>query len=182
VISDFRTSRFTERVHNLARRSSVKKVTVLGYAYKRDTGDARDSFAKSNILTLLKEGWSIELRGPLVPQKNIISNLMEDKIDSKLNHDTTFHRTLYDACNRVQVAVIVNDSQQYRDLDWRHISMSMQDKNFFVNGRGVTDEMKLTALGVVVEKYAREGEPERRILYCGLEPTFVLENFLHEQD
>ncbi|KAF2183465.1 hypothetical protein K469DRAFT_583030, partial [Zopfia rhizophila CBS 207.26] len=153
VINDFQTSRFAERVRDLARRSSVKKVAVLGYAYKRDTGDARDSLAKGVILTLLKEGRSIELHDQLVPQKNIISDLMEGKIDSKL--DITFHRTPYDACDGVQVAVIMNDSQQYRELDWKHISMSMLDEKIVVDGRVVTDEMKLEALSIVVERLGK---------------------------
>jgi len=156
VMNDFQTSRFAERVCQLGSLSSVKMIAILGYAYKKDTGDARDSLTKDVILALLKNGLSVTLHDSLVPHRHILDQLREGRDDLTVwGSDIRFCSTPYEACKGVEIVVIMNDSLEYQDLDWKQMSINMLKRQVVVDGRGVVDDTKLEALGFVVEKLGK---------------------------
>lgn len=66
-MNEYQKSRFTAKViQALFNTVSGKKVTLLGFAFKKNTGDTRESPAIHVAKTLLDEGASINIYDPKV--------------------------------------------------------------------------------------------------------------------
>lgn len=75
-ISEYQKTRFAKRIttalHNTLLR---KKVAILGWAYKKNTGDTRESAAISIAGQLLAEGAQLAIYDPQVSEKQIYRDL-----------------------------------------------------------------------------------------------------------
>ena len=66
-VNEYQRSRFTKRILNsLYSTLSNKKLTVLGFAYKKDTSDTRESTAITIVNNLLAENANISIYDPKV--------------------------------------------------------------------------------------------------------------------
>ena len=149
VINDFQVQRFTKRVCQYASESPSRDVAILGFAFKKDTNDPRNSIAKDVILALLSQGANVALHDPLVSADAIRSLLPPA-------HEVQICRTPYEACQGAETIAILNDSKEYTDLDWNRISANMEGKKrVVVDGRDVIDAGRLAGLGLIVEKLGK---------------------------
>jgi UDPglucose 6-dehydrogenase len=149
VINDFQIQRFTRKVCQYASESSSRVVAILGFAFKKDTNDPRNSIAKDVILALLNQGAIVTVHDPLV-STDAIQNLLPP------THKVRICRTPYEACQRTETIAILNDSKEYTELDWKRISANMEGKKkVVVDGRDIVDAKKLAGFGLVVEKLGK---------------------------
>lgn len=66
-MNEYQKSRFTQKViESLFNTVSGKKICILGFAFKKNTGDTRESPAIHVAKTLLDEGASINIYDPKV--------------------------------------------------------------------------------------------------------------------
>lgn len=66
-MNEYQKSRFTAKVvQSLFNTVSGKKITILGFAFKKNTGDTRESPAIHVCKTLLDEGASLHIYDPKV--------------------------------------------------------------------------------------------------------------------
>ncbi len=99
------------------------RVAVLGFAYKANTDDARNSPAIPLIRILRRRGADIRIHDPYVRRQR------------------GFHvsRKLADVLKGADVAVLVTDHDVYRKADWKALRRGMRRK-VFVDGRCLWDE------------------------------------------
>jgi UDPglucose 6-dehydrogenase len=72
IMNEYQKSRFTHKViKNLFNTITNKKIAVLGFAFKKDTGDTRESAAISVINKLLEENAYVQIYDPKVPESQI---------------------------------------------------------------------------------------------------------------
>uniref|UniRef100_A0A2C9M1W1 UDP-glucose 6-dehydrogenase n=1 Tax=Biomphalaria glabrata TaxID=6526 RepID=A0A2C9M1W1_BIOGL len=72
-INDYQRKRFTKRiVDSLFNTVTSKRIAILGFAFKKDTGDTRESAAIYVSKYLLEEGANIRIYDPKVPEDQII--------------------------------------------------------------------------------------------------------------
>ena len=94
-INDFQKTRFSENVINeLDNNVNDKTISILGWAFKKDTNDSRESGAIDISANLLEAGASLKIYDPMVSKSSIINDLTqlwstqgveEDIIKSRLN-------------------------------------------------------------------------------------------------
>ena len=99
------------------------RVAVLGFAYKANTDDARNSPAIPLIRILRRRGADIRIHDPYVRRQRgfLVS------------------RKLADVLKGADVAVLVTDHDVYRKADWKALRKGMRRK-VFVDGRCLWDE------------------------------------------
>jgi UDPglucose 6-dehydrogenase len=72
-MNEYQKSRFsTKVVESLFNTVSGKQITLLGFAFKKDTGDTRESPAIHVAKTLLDEGAKLHIYDPKVKIHNLL--------------------------------------------------------------------------------------------------------------
>jgi UDPglucose 6-dehydrogenase len=149
VINEFQINRFTKKVCDYASESSSRAVAILGFAFKKDTNDSRESIARDVILALLDREATVTVHDPLI-SANAIENLLP--VTSKVR----ICQTPYEACRGAETIAILNESEEYTKLDWGRISVNMEGKKkVVVDGRNIVDDVMLETVGLVVKKLGK---------------------------
>jgi len=117
------------------------KILILGYSYKAELGDTRETPVKELISRLLQEGFRIETWDPLVLKENIPSNF------NIINNP-------YD-CTGIDAVVLATGHSQIIDLDWNKLKNSCIDPLVY-DGRRVLNKKNMEENGW---KYTGIGVP-----------------------
>ena len=117
-----------------------KKIALLGFAFKADTGDTRESPAIVIARSLLEEHADVVVSDP-----KALDNAREDLKDVPTS--LSFEVDPYRATNGAHAVALLTDWQLYRDLDYERIFQSMEQPAFLFDGRNILDHKKLFNLG-----------------------------------
>jgi UDPglucose 6-dehydrogenase len=117
-----------------------KKIALLGFAFKADTGDTRESPAIIIARNLLDEHANVVISDP-----KALDNAREDLKD--VTRDLCFEIDPYSATNGANAVALLTDWRLYRDLDYERILQSMEQPAFLFDGRNMLDHKKLFDLG-----------------------------------
>jgi UDPglucose 6-dehydrogenase len=120
---------------------SDKKVAVLGFAFKADTGDTRETPAMNVVKDLVEERARVVIHDP-----KAIPNARKDLVGIPVD----FAEDAYAACAGASAVCILTEWKQFRDLDWERIHSSMEKPAFVFDGRNLLDHKHLSALGFQV--------------------------------
>jgi len=139
-INDYQKKRFAHKVIDYFKKGSKEiKIAVLGWAFKANTSDTRESAAISVTTQLLKAGFSISVFDPQVSKKII----MED-IQYSLNNEIVFKQKvdkievlsdIIDLKASFDAYVIITEWEIFKRLDWKNIA---KEKPVF-DGRNILD-------------------------------------------
>jgi UDPglucose 6-dehydrogenase len=117
-----------------------KKIALLGFAFKADTGDTRESPAIVIARSLLEEHADVVVSDP-----KDLDKAREDLKD--VPKSLSFEDDPYRATNGAHAVALLTDWQLYRDLDYERIFQSMEQPAFLFDGRNILDHKKLFNLG-----------------------------------
>lgn len=114
-VNEYQKSRFTKRIVNsLHGTLSGKKITVLGFAYKKDTGDTRESTAITIVNNLLAENAHIGIYDPKVTKSQIMRDLTEKHGNAEVvKSAVTVHTDPYEACYDSHAVVILTEWEMF---------------------------------------------------------------------
>lgn len=107
--------RFTKRIisclyHNLY----GKKIAVLGFAFKKDTSDTRESPAITLVSNFVAEKAHVAIYDPQVREKQIWMELVDDGGDLEiLKQNVTICNSAYEACADSDAVVIVTEWDEF---------------------------------------------------------------------
>jgi len=117
-----------------------KKICVLGFAFKADTGDTRESPAINIARKLLAEQAQIIISDPRA-LKNAALDLADIKGSIKYVEDP------YQAAAGCHALLILTGWDLYRRLDFKKIYRSMVKPAFLFDGRNIIDHNKCFTIG-----------------------------------
>lgn len=147
VMNDYQKRRFSRRViSTMFNTVSDKKIAVLGFAFKKDTNDTRESAAIYICQDLLEEQANISIYDPEVSVKQIQADL---KIDAD-NRYVTVHKDAYAACEGAHAILVLTEWDAFKTLDFKRIYESMHLPAFLFDGRNLLDLKELEAIGFEV--------------------------------
>jgi UDPglucose 6-dehydrogenase len=150
IMNDHQKKRFSKNiVQTLYNTVSGKKITFLGWAFKKDTNDTRESAAIYVADDLINEQANIALFDPKVSQKQVLSDL--DYLDTRKSADNEKHiksyDNPYDACKNAHAIAILTEWDEFKEYDWQRIYDNMLKPAFVFDGRNILDGEKLKAIG-----------------------------------
>ena len=150
IMNDHQKKRFSKNiVQTLYNTVSGKKITFLGWAFKKDTNDTRESAAIYVADDLINEQANIALFDPKVSQKQVLSDL--DYLDTRKPSDNEkyikSYDNPYDACKNAHAIAILTEWDEFKEYDWQRIYDNMLKPAFVFDGRNILDGEKLKAIG-----------------------------------
>jgi len=117
-----------------------KKICVLGFAFKADTSDTRESPAINITRKLLAECAEVVISDP-----KALENAANDLAGAE--GKISYIEDPYRAAAGCHALVIMTDWDLYRRLDYRKIYKSMIKPAFIFDGRNIIDQQKCFEIG-----------------------------------
>jgi UDPglucose 6-dehydrogenase len=162
-INDYQKSRFVNRVvSSMFNTVAGKKVAVLGFAFKKDTGDTRETPAIDVCRGLLGDKAVLSIYDPQVTEEQVRRDLAMNKFDwDHPRHlqpvgETAGQQVLgvapdaYEAARDAHAVCILTEWDEFRSLDYIRMYDAMQKPAFVFDGRNIVDPEKLREIGFIV--------------------------------
>jgi UDPglucose 6-dehydrogenase len=144
-MNDWQKHRFaTKIVRSLFNTVADKKIAVLGFAFKKDTNDTRESAAISVCRDLLAEQAKVVVYDPKVPAHEIRADVLGKGADDPR---LTVAKSAYEATQGAHAIAVVTEWDEFKTLDYAKIFSGMQQPAFVFDGRNILDLPKLRQLG-----------------------------------
>jgi UDPglucose 6-dehydrogenase len=163
-MNDLQKERFVSRIiHGLFNTVTSKKIALLGFAFKKDTGDTRESAAIDIVRRLVEEKAQITITDPKCSADQIWMDLTYAcKLDRiELQKYVTLVGSPEEACADAHAMVVATEWDEYKKLDFKKIFDSMMKPSFVFDGRNILDVDALRKIGFVV--YAIGKPLDRRL-------------------
>ena len=122
-----------------------KKIAVLGFAFKKDTGDTRETPAIDVCKALMEEKAAIGIFDPKVSREQIYSDLGKESMDKIQIEDD-----VYIACAGAHAIAILTEWDMFKTLDYQKIYDSMMKPAFIFDGRSMIDTDAAQKIGFQV--------------------------------
>ena len=119
-----------------------KRIAVLGFAFKADTGDTRESPAISVCKELATEQAQVVVSDP-----KALDNAEKELADSK---GIVFDKDPYAAAAGAHALAILTEWDTYKSLDYQRIYDAMEKPAFLFDGRNMLDHTALHNIGFEV--------------------------------
>jgi len=140
-INEYQQERFIANIlNNMFGTLAGKKICILGFAFKADTGDTRESPAIYIAQKLLSEHAELTISDPKA-LKNAAVDLAGIKGNIKYIDDP------YKAADGCHALLILTDWNLYKGLDFKKIYRSMAKPAFLFDGRNILDHKKCFKIG-----------------------------------
>lgn len=185
IINEYQKRRFVNRIVDaLFHTVTNKKLAILGFAFKKNTGDTRESAAIALIKYLMQENANLRVYDPKVEESQIMMDLTEPGVSSGIDEvrkKVTICKTAYEACAGTDALIVVTEWDEFKELDYEkwvirsscfrqqplseltprnqthRIYESMNKPAFAFDGRLILDSAKLRKIGFKLEVI---GKPE----------------------
>ena len=127
-MNDYQKSRFTRRMLDaMFNTVSHKRIAVLGYAFKKDTNDTRESAAIYVCRDLLEEQAHLAIYDPKVPAEEIFSTLDVTEDDERV----MVCEDPYVAAEGAHAVALLTEWDAFKKLDYKRIYSGMQNLHSF---------------------------------------------------
>ena len=156
-INDWQQDRITSIIVNkLYGTISDKKITILGFSFKSNTNDTRQSPAIKICRNLLEEGCFLSIFDPKVDASQIDKDL---SYQENFEDNNSFSEKNWKVCDSVLTAVtdsdaiiFITDWPEFFDLDFAEIFDLMRPPSWIFDTRNIVDLNKLKKFGFNVWK------------------------------
>ncbi|MFY7743118.1 MAG: UDP-glucose 6-dehydrogenase [Flavobacterium sp.] len=150
IMNDHQKRRFAKNiVTTLYNTVADKKITFLGWAFKKDTNDTRESAAIYVADDLIFEQANITVYDPKVSEKQILGDLdyLQSRPEAENRKRIQAASTAYEACKGAHAIAILTEWDEFKSYDWEQIYANMNKPAFIFDGRNLLDKEKLTKIG-----------------------------------
>ena len=133
---------------------SGKKIAVLGFSFKANTNDTRDSPAIKICKELIEEGGNLFIHDPRVKPSQIEIDL---EIDQTKNNGYIineggwiFSESIFNATKDADAILITTEWDNYKTLDWELLSKNLRTPSWIFDSRSVIDVNQAKSYGINV--------------------------------
>lgn len=158
-MNEYQKSRFSKTVvDTLFNTITGKQIAVLGFAFKADTGDTRESPAISLVRDFLSERAYVTIYDPQVEETQIWLDLAEACPTVPLElikKQVTIVKSAIEACKNKEAIVIATEWKEFREIDWHTVYTHMNKPAFVFDGRMLVDADALRQIGFKVKVIGR---------------------------
>jgi len=155
LMNDHQKRRFARNiVTTLYNTVADKKIAFLGWAFKKDTNDTRESAAIYVANDLLFEQAKITVFDPKVTEQQMLEdmNYLQTRSESENARLLQAATDPYLACEGAHAIAVLTEWDEFKTYDWETIYHKMNKPAFVFDGRNVLDGDKLTGLGFIYQR------------------------------
>ncbi|RKS50606.1 UDPglucose 6-dehydrogenase [Gillisia mitskevichiae] len=153
ILNNHQKRRFAANiVKTLFNTVSGKKIAILGWAFKKDTNDTRESAAIYVSDYLLNEQAEIVVYDPKVTAEQIYEDLdyLGTRTDSENRSLVKVVNTAEEACGNSHAVAVLTEWDEFKNLDWQQIYENMLKPAFLFDGRRLLNKAELKKVGFEV--------------------------------
>ncbi len=123
-----------------------KRIAILGFAFKKDTNDTRETPAITVCLDLLEEGAQLAIYDPKVSKASVFSALAPAGPAS--TEQIVSVPSALEACAGADAVVVLTDWDEFRFLEWNKIASSMRQPAWVFDTRNCLDAQSIRKSGI----------------------------------
>lgn len=150
ILNDHQKRRFSDHlISTLYNTVSGKKIAMLGWAFKKDTNDTRESAAIYVADHLLSEQANIAVYDPKVSEKRTQEDLnyLNTRSEEENKELVKSFDNPYEAIKDAHAIAIMTEWDEFKDYDWNKIYGQMKKPAFIFDGRNILDKDEMTKIG-----------------------------------
>jgi len=153
IMNDYQKRRFAENiVSKMFNTVSGKKIAVFGFAFKKDTGDTRETPGIDVCKILMTEKAKISIYDPKVSADQIYEDLETNAEGVKIEADP------YLCASGAHAIAVLTEWDEFKTYDFQKIYDSMSKPCFVFDGRNVLNHDELRKIGFTVECIGKASE------------------------
>jgi len=141
-------------IQNLFGTISGKKICVLGFSFKANTNDTRESAAIKICKDLLEEGAFLSINDPKVSKDQIHQDLGIEPLNSDIDYSErfdffnlegkwVFEDLIYKAVEKSDAVVVLTEWDEYKKINWEEISKKMRKPSWIFDTRSILDKKEI---------------------------------------
>ena len=144
-MNDWQKNRFTQQiVRTLFNTVSGKRIAVLGFAFKKDTNDTRESAAISVVRGLLEENATVVVYDPKVPAEEIRRDVLGAGVE---NPNLVVAKGAEEAAHGAHALAVLTEWDEFKTLDFPKIYAGMHKPAFVFDGRNILPRAEMQKIG-----------------------------------
>eukprot|EP01063_Lacrimia_lanifica_P016955 TRINITY_DN235_c0_g2_i2.p1 TRINITY_DN235_c0_g2~~TRINITY_DN235_c0_g2_i2.p1 ORF type:complete len:475 (+),score=240.13 TRINITY_DN235_c0_g2_i2:64-1488(+) len=168
-INEWQRKRFAQKmISSMFDTVSGKKIAIFGFAFKKDTGDTRESSAISVITTLVEEGAKVHIYDPKVTAKQMMFDLeqaVSDDVRPRLSQLITVEKTAQEAAQGAHAVAVMTEWDEFKTYDYEKMFRNMKKPAFMFDGRAILDHTALKSIGFDVFVIGKPGKAVKDTYY-----------------
>lgn len=161
-MNDYQRTRVAQKIvkclHNTV---TGKRLAILGYSFKANTGDTRESSARHVCMQLLEEGANLRIYDPKVSHAKIrlelASYISRDSSSTCKTVDTI--EDVYECAKGCHALIICTEWDEFTTYDYKRMYNLMEKPAFIFDGRRILDKSKMIELGFNIEVVGSGSKP-----------------------
>ncbi len=158
-INEWQTKRISKLiVEKLFNTISSKKICILGFAFKANTNDTRESPAIKICKELLEESCKISIYDPKVNCKQIENDLLVKQSNELSENETgewIFANSIIEASVNSDAIIVATEWEEFKFINWRKIYKEMRKPAWVFDTRSIINIQEVKDSGI---NYWRIGE------------------------
>jgi len=131
-----------------------KKIAMLGFAFKKDTGDTRETPAIDVGKGLIEDGAKLAVYDPQVKVAQVEYDMGKDAMANITCYDTSLA-----ALEGAHACCVMTEWDEFKMYDWQKIYDVMQKPAFVFDGRLILDHAHLREIGFIVYAIGKPIDP-----------------------
>ena len=150
IMNEHQKRRFAQNiVKTLYNTIYGKKIAFLGWAFKKDTNDTRESAAIYVADYLLNEKANIAVYDPKVEANQIYEDLnyLNTRMPNENEEMLKVVDNAYEACKNAHAIAILTEWDEFKNYDWQKIYDKMLKPAFVFDGRNILNKKELEKIG-----------------------------------
>ena len=143
-INEYQKERFFDKINNSLKDIKQPTVSLLGWAFKKNTNDSRESASIDIAKRLLENNYSVNVYDPMVNGETIIDDLNNLSVLNlqKLN----IFSTVEEAVQNSHAICILTEWDEFQSLDYTYLSELMQEAILFLDGRNIIQKDRVAKI------------------------------------
>ena len=147
IINTHQRNRFSHKIINCINKNNLKdKILLLGWSFKKNTNDSRESAAIYITKNLLSNGIKIDIYDPRVDENQIINDLSLFESNLKINTVNVIKKPLKNI-KKYNLIAIVTEWDEFIDYDWNDIFKKIKKPAFIFDGRNILNKDQIEMIG-----------------------------------
>ena len=143
-MNEYQKDRFFQRIMDaMFNTVSGKSIAILGFAFKKDTNDVRESPAIAICSKLLEECAHLRIYDPQVSNSNILDSLALLKGNDRIEICSSAE----DATKGSHAIVLLTEWDEFKSLNFNDIYANMEKPAYFFDGRNYINPQKIKDAG-----------------------------------
>ena len=150
-INDWQKERISSRIiEKFYGTVSNKNILILGFAFKSNTNDTRESPSIGISKDLLENGARLFINDPKVGKKQIEKELKlkEGEINQISTGGWTYADDIYHFSKNIDAIIILTEWDFYKQLNWEKISLNMRKPSWIFDTRNIVSKIDISKFNI----------------------------------